>query len=179
MFYLNEMKNAGVALITKLIMRIPSNIVRLGYLKCVLGDLGKGCFVARCCEIRVPKRIHIGNHVIINKKTLLDGRGGEIFIGNNVDIAQETNIWTLQHDYNDDNHRAVGETVFIDDYVWIAARSTILPGVHINKGGVVATCGVVTKDVPTMTVVGGVPAKPIATRKSNLLYTMKYRPLIE
>jgi len=127
-------------------------------------------------EIRKGKNISIGNNCVINKKVLLDGRGGQLIIGNNVDIAQETNIWTLEHDVHDDNHKDIGADVIIEDYVWIASRVAILPGVRIGRGAVVASCALVTKDVPPMAIVGGVPAKIIGTRKSALAYTLNYKP---
>lgn len=130
-------------------------------------------------EIRKGKNISIGNNCVINKKVLLDGRGGKLIVGNNVDIAQETNIWTLEHDVHDDNHRDSGADVIIEDYVWIASRVTILPGVRIGRGAVVASCAVVNKDVPPMAIVGGVPAKIIGERKSGLKYNLNYRPLFK
>ena len=130
-------------------------------------------------EIRKGKNISIGNNCVINKKVLLDGRGGKLIVGNNVDIAQETNIWTLEHDVHDDNHGDSGADVIIEDYVWIASRVTILPGVRIGRGAVVASCAVVNKDVPPMAIVGGVPAKIIGERKSGLKYNLNYRPLFK
>lgn len=127
-------------------------------------------------EIRKGKNISIGNNCVINKKVLLDGRGGKLIIGNNVDIAQETNIWTLEHDVHDDNHKDLGADVIIEDYVWIASRVTILPGVRIGKGAEVASCALVNKDVPPMPIVGGVPAKVLGTRKSALNYKLLYKP---
>jgi maltose O-acetyltransferase len=127
-------------------------------------------------EFRKGKNISIGNNSIINKKVLLDGRGGKLIIGNNVDIAQETNIWTLEHDVHDDNHKDIGADVIIEDYVWIASRVTILPGVRIGRGAVVASCAVVNKDVLPMAIVGGIPAKVIGTRKSGLEYILNYKP---
>ena len=54
--------------------------------------------------------------------------------------------------------------VIIDDDVWIGARVTILPGVHIYTGSVIAAGAVVTNDVNEYTVVGGVPAKTLHSR---------------
>jgi maltose O-acetyltransferase len=127
-------------------------------------------------QLRKPKNIMIGHHVIINRNVLLDGRGGKLIIGNNVDIAQETNIWTLEHDIHDDYHKDIGGNVIIEDYVWIASRCTILPGVTIGRGAVVATNSVVTKDVPAMAIVGGIPARVIGERKSKLKYSLKNKP---
>jgi acetyltransferase-like isoleucine patch superfamily enzyme len=47
--------------------------------------------------------------------------------------------------------------------VWIGSNATILPGVTIGDGSIVAAGAVVTKDVPPNTVVGGVPARIIKT----------------
>ena len=49
----------------------------------------------------------------------------------------------------------------LGDDVWIGANATVLPGVAIGDGAVVAAGAVVTRDVPPMTVVGGVPARVI------------------
>ena len=127
-------------------------------------------------EFRKAKNITIGYNSVINKKVLLDGRGGQLIIGNNVDIAQETNIWTLEHDVHDDYHTDKGGKVTIEDYVWIASRVTILPGVKIGRGAVIAANSVVTKDVRAMAIVGGIPAKIIGERKSKLKYTLNYHP---
>lgn len=54
--------------------------------------------------------------------------------------------------------------IIVDDDVWIGCRSTILSGVHIGQGAVVAAGSVVTKDVPPYAIVGGVPAKVIKYR---------------
>lgn len=53
--------------------------------------------------------------------------------------------------------------ITVEDDVWIAANATILPGVTIGRGAVVAAGAVVTQDVAPYTLVGGVPAKVIRT----------------
>lgn len=54
--------------------------------------------------------------------------------------------------------------VRIEDDVWIGARATILPGIKINKGAIVAAGAVVTKDVPSYAICGGNPARVIKIR---------------
>lgn len=130
--------------------------------------------ICRRVDVRCPYRIRIGSYSNVNKNSLLDGRGGNLVIGNSVDIAQEVNIWTLEHDYNDPDYIAKGKSVVIEDYVWIASRATILPGVHIGRGAVVATCAVVTKDVPPLAIVAGIPAKIIGWREDNMKYKLGY-----
>lgn len=166
-------------LIQEFVMFMPCWPLRWMFLKYSIRHLGKGCFIMRKVNVVNPSNISIGNHVIINKSVMLDGRGEELIIGDNVDIAQETNIWTLEHDVNDNNHRVVAAKVVIDEHVWIASRVTILPGVHIGRGAVVASGAVVTKDVPPMAIVGGVPAKIIGERHNSLTYTNNYNPMFQ
>lgn len=54
--------------------------------------------------------------------------------------------------------------IIIDDDVWIGYGATIMSGVHIGQGAVIASNSVVTKDVPPYAIVGGVPAKVIRYR---------------
>lgn len=161
-------------LFTAFIMWLPFKCIRWIYIKCFMSKVGNKVCIMRNVEIRKPRNIYIGNNVIINKNVLLDGRGGKIVIGNNVDIAQESNIWTLEHDPHDDYHSDKGGDVFIDDYVWIASRCTILPQIKIGKGAVIATGSIVTKNIETMNIVGGIPAKQIGVRKSKLKYIINH-----
>jgi maltose O-acetyltransferase len=157
------------------LMYIPFHAVRLFFARLQVCKIGKGTSILLGCEIRKGKHIEIGEHSIINQHVLLDGRGGRLRIGANVDIAQETNIWTLEHNVHDDYHGDKGADVTIEDYVWIASRVTVLPGVTIGRGAVVASNSVVTKNVPPMSIVAGIPAKVIGERKSGLKYTLDYR----
>lgn len=160
----------------RLLMHIPFHAVRVLFIRLQVRGFGENSSASMGLEIRKGKNITVGANCVINRNVLLDGRGGKLTIGNNVDIAQETNVWTLEHDVHDNYHRDQGGNVTIEDYVWIASRVTILPGVTIGRGAVVASGTVVTKNVPAMAIVGGVPAKPIGQRRSQLLYKLRYRP---
>jgi virginiamycin A acetyltransferase len=60
-------------------------------------------------------------------------------------------------------------SIVVDDDVWIGYHATILSGVHIGQGAVIAAGAVVTKNVPPYAIVGGVPAKVISYRFSQEL----------
>lgn len=157
-------------------MNFPLHFIRNFFIKLTVKSVGKGTSFLLGVEFRHGRNITIGNHCVINKKVLLDGRGGKLLIGDNVDIAQETNIWTLGHDVNSDWHGDKHGDVIIEDYVWIASRVTILPGVKIGRGAVIAANSVVTKDVLPMTINGGIPTKVLGERKSGLKYTLNHAP---
>lgn len=59
--------------------------------------------------------------------------------------------------------------IVVEDDVWIGYGSTILSGVHIGQGAVVAAGSVVSHDVPAYAIVGGVPAKVIKYRFSETI----------
>lgn len=155
-------------------MAIPVHFARKAILMFFLKYSGRHNVFCRHVEIRSPYRVSVGDYSVINKRVLLDGRGGQLIIGVNVDIAQDVNIWTEQHDYDDPMYGNKGGDVIIDDYVWIASRATILPGVHIGRGAVVASGAVVTKDVPPLAIVGGVPAKILKYRKDCMKYNLGF-----
>lgn len=154
-----------------LIMWVPVHPLRRIMCKMLMKHFDFSTSIFRNVDLRSPYRISIGKFCNINKNVVLDGRGG-LTIGNNVDIAQDVNIWTEQHDYNDPQYKASLKEVIIDDYVWIASRATILPGVKIGRGAVVACGAVVTKDVQPLAVVAGVPAKQIGSRKNIMNYKL-------
>ncbi len=70
-----------------------------------------------------------------------------------------------------------GDTVIGND-VWIGYNATIMPGIHIGDGAIIATNAVVTKDVPSYAIVGGNPAKLIRYRFDEetigILNTLKW-----
>jgi Acetyltransferase (isoleucine patch superfamily) len=110
-----------------------------------------------------PSGVHIGHHSIIGNNAFLDGRLGA-YIGNNVNIAGEFHLYTMEHDITSPDFSGDGAPVYIGDWAYIGTRVTILPGVTIGEGAVVASGAVVTKNVKPWTMVGGVPAKYIKDR---------------
>ena len=85
-------------------------------------------------------------------------------IGDYVMIGPNTLISTVNHPMTPmgrRKHLGIAKPVTIGDDVWIGGNVTILPGVTIGNNVIIAAGAVVTKDVPSNTLVGGVPAKKI------------------
>lgn len=105
------------------------------------------------------KHITLGKNVFINSGCKFQDQGG-ITIGNNVLIGHNVVMATINHNENPYKRGdMILKPIFIEDNVWIGANATILQGVKIGKGAIVAAGAVVTKNVEPYTVVGGVPAK--------------------
>lgn len=159
-------------LVTQIVMWIPFHPIRFLFMKIFCNKIGHNIEFCRNIDIRSPKRVSVGNFTTINKNVLMDGRGGNLTIGNCVDIAQDVQIWTLQHDYNSKDYSTIGKAVVINNYAWIGSRSILLPGVTIGIGAVVAAGSIVTRDVPPFTVVAGCPARVIGNRSESLEYRL-------
>jgi maltose O-acetyltransferase len=111
----------------------------------------------------IHRRLRIGCDCIINAPLFFD-LTAEIRIGDRVSIGHHCVFVTAHHEVGAPNFRAganVGRPILVEDGSWIAARSTILPGVSIGQSCIVASGAVVAKNVASNSLVGGVPARVI------------------
>lgn len=100
--------------------------------------LGKGSFINSDCKIRCHK---------------------EITIGDDCAISHDFTIMDSDAHYLDGDNNT--KPIHIGNHVWIGTRVTILSGVHVGDGAVIAAGSLVNQDVPGGCLVGGVPAKVI------------------
>lgn len=134
--------------------------------------------IGRSCLIRQYARLHtksgfikIGDFCSINDFTVLHATGG-ITLGDHVRIGPHTVLMASMH-----NHERIDITIHeqgwhakgivIEDDVWIGMNVSILDGVRIGTGAIIAAGAVVNRDVAPYTIVGGVPAKVIKQRKAD------------
>lgn len=104
--------------------------------------------------------IHIGQNVFINVNNyFMDG--ADITIGNHVFIGPFCGFYTANHplDYEKRNKGLeMALPITIGNNVWIGANVSIMPGVTIGDGCVIAAGSIVTKDIKANSLVAGVPA---------------------
>lgn len=128
-------------------------------------------------EFRSPWNIKLGNCVVSNH-CLFDGRRG-ITVADNVVFGAGVHMWTEEHAVNDPMFRVLErnrQPIVIDERAWICSDSTILPGVHIGEGAVIASRACVTKDCEPYGIYAGVPARKIGERNRELKYTLDGKP---
>lgn len=145
-----------------------------------------------------PASVKVGKGTYGSVMLFNDLRERVLVIGNYCSIAENI-VFIMGHDHNLScvstypfNAVAIGECnseatskgdIIVSDDVWIGYGATILSGVHIGQGAVVAAGAVVTKDVPPYAVVGGVPAKVIKYRFEqpviDYMLTLDYGSLTE
>lgn len=168
------LKSLGVEyMVNDVLPHIPFWSWRRFYLRRLGMRLGKGSFLSKRLYITNPNRVTIADGTHLNLGVHLDARGG-ITIGSGVSVSFGVRIITGSHDVNSPSFRGIFTPITIGDNVWIGANAVILQGVAIGQGAVVAAGAVVTKDVPPYAIVGGVPARTLGKRNSQLDYVCEW-----
>lgn len=147
--------------------KLPKAIRQVGA-KMYLKSCGKNLDIGK--KAHISSNLSIGNNSGIGDYSYLQG---DIVIGDHVMMAPEVAIIATNHNYQrlDIPMGAQGSTekqIVIGNDVWLGYRCIICAGVHIGSGSIIAAGAVVTKDVPEYSIVGGIPARVIKSRKGNI-----------
>lgn len=145
-----------------------------------LFQIGSGCTFSNCtranhvglnrnCHFSVRKdgRLRIGNNCGFSGTVIYVSR--EVTIGDNVLFGGNCTITDSDHHPLDCRSRrdstglVAAAPVTIEDDVWVGLNATILKGVRIGRGAVIAAGALVVSDVPPLSIAGGVPARIIGS----------------
>ena len=124
--------------------------------------------IGRYTVIQGSSRIVFGERSFCGEFCVF-GVNDSVVIGSDVMIAQAVTIRDTDHAFEAVSVPMMDQgittaPVVIGDNVWIGHGATILKGVRIGRGAIVAAGAVVNKDVPEYAIVGGIPAKIIRMR---------------
>lgn len=115
--------------------------------------------------VRIGKNVHIGTYVNMDLPY-------PYFIAVEDGVSLAGSITILAHNKPLEYHKNVSPSyiapVVIRKNAWVAVNVTLLPGVEIGEGAIVASNSLVNKDVPPMTLYGGIPAKFIKDLSEKL-----------
>ncbi|WP_424211694.1 WcaF family extracellular polysaccharide biosynthesis acetyltransferase [Streptomyces sp. BI20] len=112
--------------------------------------IGEGVFIRHRVRVLWPWKLSIGDHAWI-------GEGAWILnlepveIGAHACVSQEALLCTGSHDHRATDFRYRNAPIRVEEGAWVAARSTVLPGVTVGRCAVVGAGAVVHKDLPALT----------------------------
>ena len=121
-------------------------------------QIGEWCYIGEGTRIWSQASISIGNHVLI-------AHGVDVHDTDSHPIDWQERRLDGQGILSAEGYRTPTQTisspVSIEDDVWIGFKATVLKGVRLGRGAIIAACAVVTKDVAPWTIVAGNPARVV------------------
>lgn len=152
------MKITGILPDSQIVMRFRGFLVHPSLLKC-----GKNFQIASGAMIIYPSRVSVGNNVYIAYGSWIQGVGG-INLEDEVMLGPYTVLASSNHTKQNESYRfskGIHLPISIGHGAWIGAHVVVTAGIKIGNGSACAAGAIVTKDVPSNVVAGGVPAKII------------------
>ena len=128
----------------------------------VFRKCGKKVRIFHEVEVSFGYNLSVGDGVTIHRNVLIDDRG-EVVIGDDASISDYANIYSHSHAVEDIHDVTLARTE-IGDRARVTYHSVVLSGVKIGKDAILGSMGVASKPVEPGAIVGGIPAKPIATK---------------
>ena len=144
---------------------------RVALLRAAGIEIGEGTAVKSRCTFAGPARVTIGTAGYVSYQVIFDATG-DVTVGDQTYIASGVSIGTCTHEVGDAAKRAGRQfpsPVTIGDGVWVGLNVSVLPGVRIGSGCVIAAGAVVAEDCEPNGLYGGVPARRLKDLDEHLV----------
>jgi putative colanic acid biosynthesis acetyltransferase WcaF len=141
----------------------PFHAWRAMLLRLFGAKLGPDCHFYPAAKVWAPWNLVCADHVAA-------GDGVEIYnpapiqLDSHVILSQDSYLCGATHDYNHPDFPLIAYRMHLEAYVWICARASVAPGIHIGEGAVLGLSSVATKDLSPWTVYAGNPAIALRPR---------------
>jgi putative colanic acid biosynthesis acetyltransferase WcaF len=171
--YIKDFLICSFEFISSIVFMLPRhkflNFFKANFLRLLGSKVGRNITFYPGIKLSPGNNMILGDHVDLAWGVLITTSGG-VEIGDRTLVGYNTMIFSANHVIPQNLERIFDaghskQKVTIANDVWIGAGCIILPGVTIGEGAVIAGGSVVTKNVESFTMVGGVPAKLIKTRE--------------
>lgn len=133
-------------------------------------EIADSARIGRIEDVRFDGRVKLGENSYFNSGRIQSGPNSHVSIGRWCAIGYNVNILALTHDVDEptgpsDSRPLTEANIEIGNHVWVGSNVYIREGVTIGDHVIVGANSVVTRDVKAHSVVGGVPAKLLYSRK--------------
>jgi len=143
--------------------------VAYGYRRAILrlfgAKVGQGVLIRSSVKITYPWKVTLGDHCWVGDNVNLYSLG-EISIGKNAVVSQESYLCTGDHDHADPTFAIRARPICIDEEAWVAAGTFIAPGVTIGTAAVIGARSLVFADMPPRMICRGSPCVPVRAREA-------------
>lgn len=136
---------------------IPGSAHRRWLLRLFGARIGRGVVIKPGARVKFPWRLSIGNDSWIGEDVWIDNLA-DVSIGSNACLSQGVYLCTGSHNWTTLSFDLIVKPIAVGDGAWIAARSTIGPGVTVGECAVLGLGGTATKDLDAWCVYFGNPA---------------------
>jgi len=142
---------------------LPWSGFKVWILRCFGAIVGQQVRIKPGVSVKFPWRLTVGDFVWIGENAWLDNLA-PIHLESHVCLSQDVYLCTGNHDWSDPSFQLCPAPIYIQQGSWIAARSTIGPGVMVGRGAVLGLGSVTGRSLSPMTIYAGNPAQPIKPR---------------
>jgi putative colanic acid biosynthesis acetyltransferase WcaF len=143
----------------------PFHLWRCGLLRIFGAQVGSSNFIYPSARIWAPWLLKTREAVTIGRRVEIYNPGG-LLLDHHTIVSQDAYICGATHDYQSFDFTYVSKAIQTEPYVWICARSIVLPGVRCGIGSVLGAGSVTSRDLKDWTVYAGNPARAVRQRNS-------------
>jgi putative colanic acid biosynthesis acetyltransferase WcaF len=137
--------------------------IKIRLLKLFGAKIGERVLIKPSVNIKYPWKLHIDDNSWIGEDVWIDNQF-LILIGKNVCISQGAFLLTGSHDPSKSTFDFMGDSIIIEDGVWIGAKSTVTGGVRCRSHSILGINSVCENDLEAYTIYKGNPAVPVVSR---------------
>ena len=126
--------------------------------------VGREVHLYSSTRIYMPWNVEIGDWAALGEEVFIYSLG-KVCIGASASLAYRAHVCAGTHDFSDPALPLLKPPVVIAEQAWIGTEAFIGPGVTVCMGAIVGVRAVVVRDVPSLNIVAGNPARQIGTRR--------------
>jgi putative colanic acid biosynthesis acetyltransferase WcaF len=142
---------------------IPGSFHRAGLLRLFGAKIGRGVVIKPHVRIKFPWKLEIGDYSWIGEEVWIDNLD-LVKIGPHCCLSQGVYLCTGSHDWKRETFNLITRPITLDDQVWLCAKSSVAPGVHVGQGAVLTMGGLAVTDLEPWKIYGGTPATALRQR---------------
>ena len=146
-----------------LLLPVPGSRLRVAILRLFGARIGRGVVIKPRVRVTSPWRLEIGDHAWIGEGSWIDNLG-PVSIGRHCCVSQGVYFCTGNHDWRKTTFDLIVRPIVVEAGAWLAARSSVAPGVRVGRGAVLTLGSVALRDLEAGYIHQGCPAMPVRRR---------------